>query len=303
MSDLVALPFPGYALLDSGDGRKLERIGSLLVDRPAPPALWRTARDAATWAQASSRVVRTKEGGGFWEHAGQEPRGFSLDWTAPNGRRVSFQIRLTSFGHCGLFFEQEPVWRLLHRTVTDLATRLGRPVKGLNLFGYTGAASLAMAAAGAEVYHVDSAKGVLTWGQDSAKASDLGGGSVRWIHEDAGAFIAHSRKKGFVYDVILADPPSWGHGTSKQVWRFEEGIQPLVDGCRAVLADPGLLLLSSHTLGVQHHALRNVLAGAGFAALDSGEFAQRHVEDVRLLPAGIFAIGANGLDLTALLAP
>ena len=213
---------------------------------------------------------------------------------------LCFKIRLTAFGHCGLFFEQEPVWRLLQRAVSELTARLGRPAKGLNLFGYTGAASLAMAAAGAEVYHVDSAKGVLTWGQESAKASDLGDGRIHWIHEDAGAFLAHSRKKGFSYDVILADPPSWGHGTSKQVWRFEDGIQPLVDACRSVLADPGLLLVSSHTQGVQHHALRNVLAASRFAALDSGEFAQRHDGDARLLPAGIFALGANGFDLAAL---
>mgnify|MGYP000742930453 CR=1 FL=1 len=296
MSDLLAPAFPGYALLDSGAGRKLERIGHLLVDRPAPPALWRPARDAAAWAAASSRVVRTKDGGGFWEHAGAEPTGFTLDWQAANGRRVGFQIRLTAFGHCGLFFEQEPVWRLLHRTVNELGARLGRPVKGLNLFGYTGAASLAMAAAGAEVYHVDSAKGVLSWGQDSARASDLGGGTVRWVHEDAGTFLAHSRKKGFTYDVILADPPSWGHGTNKQVWRFEEDIQALVSAGRAVLSDPGLLMLSSHTPGVQHHALRNLLAGSGFATVDSGEFVQQHADDPRLLPAGIFAIGRNGLD-------
>ena len=292
MPDLLARPLTGYELLDSGDGRKLERIAGVLVDRPAPPAIWRPAWKPERWAAATSKVERTKDGGGFWKHRGKEPQGLSLDWSPAPGRNLRFVLRLTSFGHCGLFFEQEAVWRLLHQ----LAGRLGRPAKALNLFGYTGAAALAMAAAGAEVYHVDSAKGVLTWGKESAAVSTLGTGSVRWVHEDALAFLAHSRKKGFRYDLILADPPSWGHGAADEVWRFDEHVQRLADDAVAVLSDDGVLLMSAHTPGVQHAALGNVLSASGLPGVTSGEFAQVHHQDPRRLPAGIFALGAKQGD-------
>jgi 23S rRNA (cytosine1962-C5)-methyltransferase len=297
MPDLITRPIPGYELLDSGSGRKLERIAGILVDRPSPPAIWRRRLGADRWAAATSRVERTKDGGGFWQHRGREPAGLTLDWTPAAERRLRFALRLTAFGHCGLFFEQEPVWRLMHGAVS----RLGRPAKGLNLFGYTGAASLAMAAGGAEVFHVDSAKGVLTWGKESEAASTLGAGRMRWVHEDALAFLAHSQKRGFRYDAILADPPSWGHGAGKEVWQFDEHIQALADACASVLSDDGVLLLSAHTPGVQHQALANVLGAGGLSSVISGEFAQTHQTDARLLPAGVWALGMRTGDPAALL--
>lgn len=290
MAMLLATGPDGYALLDSGGGRKLELIAGVCCDRPSPPAIWRPRLDATAWKRATSTVVRTSDGGGYWTHRGPEPVGLRLPWTAPGGPVIPFVLRFTSFGHCGLFFEQVPVWRLLNRALAAMAPALGRQPKGLNLFGYTGAASLAMAAAGAEVFHVDSAKGVLAWGKESEAAAALPG-RVRWVHEDAMKFLDHSRRKGFRYDAILADPPSWGHGADKEVWRFEEQLQALVDACRAVLADGGFLLLTSHTPGVQHAALANVLGAAGFAATAAGEIGVAHRDDARVLPAGIWALG------------
>jgi 23S rRNA (cytosine1962-C5)-methyltransferase len=292
MSDVVAAPFSGYELIDSGGGRKLERIADVLVDRPSPQAVWRTRLPKEEWDKATSVCERTKDGGGFWKHRAGEPAGKSLTWL--NGPKpLMFQIRFTSFGHCGVFFEQEPVWRALAAAVAAQAKILGRPVKALNLFGYTGAASLAMAAAGANVFHVDSAKGVLQWGKDNAKASALPDKSVAWVHDDVRKFLQHSRKKDFRYDAILVDPPSWGHGADREIWQFEEHLQPMLDDCAAVLSpEASFIVLTSHTPGVQHQALKNALAATGaFVASESGDLGVAHGNDERVLPAGIYAVG------------
>ncbi len=285
MTDLVAAPFPGYALIDSGDGRKLEDVAGILVDRASPAPLWRPRLDAAAWGLSAGRVERRADGGGNWQWRAQDPGDVRLAYDL-GGRRLNLILRFTSFGHCGIFPEQEPVWRLLHRAVAARGA-----CKALNLFGYTGAASLAMATAGAEVFHVDSAKGVLTWGKSSADASDLGSGSVRWVHEDCMAFLDHSRRKGFRYDVICADPPAWGHGKTKdQTWRIEEQLQGLADQLAGVLAPGGTVMLCAHAPGLQSAALANVLAAAGLPVTDAGDLVQRHRDDERLMPAGVYAL-------------
>lgn len=294
MTDLIAAPFPGYALIDSGDGRKLEEIAGILVDRASPAPVWRPRLDKSAWGKVAGRVERRADGGGNWVWKGKDPGELKLPYEI-GGRRLNLVLRFTSFGHCGIFPEQEPVWRLLNRAV---AAR-GR-CKGLNLFGYTGAASLAMAAAGAEVFHVDSAKGVLTWGKSSADASDLGTGNVRWVHEDCIAFLEHSQRKGFKYDVICADPPAWGHGKEKkQMWRIEEHVQLLADLLAAVLAPEGVVVLCAHAPGVQADAVRNVLTAAGLPVAASGDLVQRHRDDERRLPAGVFAL--SGRDAESLI--
>lgn len=294
MRDVIAAPFPGYELLDSGNGRKLERIAGVLVDRPSPQAVWRPQSPRSEWDRATSVCERTKDGGGFWKHRNGEPGPLALTWGG-TPKPLTFQIRFTSFGHCGLFFEQEPIWRALAAATAAQCKQLGRPVKVVNLFGYTGAASLAMAAAGATVFHVDSARGVLQWGKDNAKASALPDKAVNWVHDDVRKFLAHSRKKEFRYDAILVDPPSWGHGTDKEVWQFEEHLQSMLDDCAAVLnLDAGYILLTSHTPGVQHQALKNALAATkSFTTAESGDLGVAHKSDDRILPAGVFAIGAK----------
>lgn len=293
MTDLIARPFTGYALIDSGLGRRLEDIAGIRVDRASPAPVWSPRLDPATWAQARGRVERRADGGGTWIWRDRDPGAVPLPYEV-GGRRLSLELRFTSFGHVGIFPEQEPVWRLLSNAV---AAR-GR-CKGLNLFGYTGAASLAMAAAGAEVFHVDSAKGVLSWGKASAEASDLGGGTVRWVHEDCLAFLDHSIRKGFRYDVICADPPAWGHGKTKdQQWRIEDHLQTLAERLVGVLAPGGLLVLCAHAPGIQRDALVNVLAAAGAEATVAGDLVQAHAEDPRRLPAGVYAaVGSDAKTL------
>ncbi len=295
MSDIIAKSFPGYALLDSGSGRKLELIIDLLVDRASPAPVWRQQFNEQEWQKAVGRVERRSDGGGNWHWQQQDPGEIILPY-AIGDRELNLLLRFTNFGHIGIFPEQEPIWRLLHAAVNSRGS-----CKGLNLFGYTGAASLAMAAAGAEVFHVDSAKGVLSWGKSSAEKSDLGQGAVRWIHEDCMAFLEHSERKGFKYDVICADPPAWGHGKSKeQQWKIDEQFQALAQRLANVLSPEGFIVLSAHAPGVQKHAVANVLTAAGLPVNYAGDLTQAHQNDARLLPAGVCAM--SGPDTEQLLA-
>ena len=206
-----------------------------------------------------------------------------------DGRKLQFRLKFTSFGHCGVFFEQIPVWIWLYNEVKVLKEKLGRAPKVINLFGYTGCASLVMAAAGAEVFHVDSSKGVLDWGKESLTLSKLPAQSVRWVQEDAQEFLKHSFKKNFTYDGILADPPSWGHGAKKEIWDFEKSIHVLSELILSVLnKDNSFLFLTSHTHGVQPEALRNMIYDRRWKEINPGELGVKHQNDERILPAGIF---------------
>lgn len=279
---------PHYELLDSGLGRKLEIISGVKVTRPSPQAIWKPLLGDKLWNEATSNCVRTKDGGGKWEHRKEPSENLILPFEI-DGKKLQFRLKFTSFGHCGVFFEQIPVWIWLYNEVKFLKEKLGRAPKVINLFGYTGCASLVMAAAGAEVFHVDSSKGVLDWGKESLAASKLPAASVRWVQEDSLSFLGHSFKKNFTYDGILADPPSWGHGVKKEVWDFEKQIHVLVEAMLSVLnRENSFLFLTSHTHGVQPEALRNLISDKRWKEKDIGELGVKHQNDERILPAGIF---------------
>lgn len=282
-----------YQLLDSGLGRKLEIISGLRVNRPSPQAIWKPILKDAEWNLATSNVIRTKDGGGKWEHKKEPSPNLSFPFEI-DGRTLHFRLKFTSFGHCGIFFEQIPVWQWLYDEVKFLKAKLGRAPKVVNLFGYTGCASIVMAAAGAEVFHVDSSKGVLDWGKESQDLSKIARDSVRWVQGDAQEFIRHSFKKNFIYDGILADPPSWGHGVKKEVWDFEKHIHLLVEGMLNVITrENSFLFLSSHTHGVQPEALRNLIFDKRWKMMEASELGVKHQNDSRILPAGIFATGRS----------
>jgi 23S rRNA (cytosine1962-C5)-methyltransferase len=285
---MITKNLPHYELLDSGLGRKLEIISGIKVNRPSPQAIWKPKLATAEWNKAPSNCVRTKDGGGKWEHQKEPPQNLTLPFEI-DGHTLQFKLKFTSFGHCGVFFEQIPVWQWLYQEVKLLKQKLGRPPKVINLFGYTGCASIVMALAGAEVFHVDSSKGVLEWGKESLALSRLSPKSVRWVQEDSMEFLKHSFKKNFTYDGILSDPPSWGHGVKKEVWDFEKSIHLLVEAMLAVLhRDNSFLFLSSHTQGVQPEALRNLLLDKRWKELTVGELGVKHQQDDRVLPAGIY---------------
>jgi 23S rRNA (cytosine1962-C5)-methyltransferase len=286
---MITKNLPHYELLDSGLGKKLEIIAGIKVTRPSPQAIWKPRLDANQWAQASSNCIRTKDGGGKWEHRKEPNPNLSFPFEI-DGKKLIFRLKFTSFGHCGIFFEQIPVWEWLYQETKALKEKLGRSPKVINLFGYTGCASLVMAAAGAEVFHVDSSKGVLDWGKENLALSKLPQASVRFVQEDAQEFLKHSFKKNFIYDGILADPPSWGHGAKKEVWDFEKSIHVLTELMLSVLnPNNSFLYLSSHTHGVQPEALRNILHDRRWKSVTAGELGVKHQNDERILPAGIYA--------------
>jgi 23S rRNA (cytosine1962-C5)-methyltransferase len=285
---MITKNLPQYELLDSGLGKKLEIISGIKVTRPSPQAIWKPRLDQNTWNQATSNCLRTKDGGGKWEHQKEPNPNLTLPFEI-DGRKLIFRLKFTTFGHCGVFFEQIPVWIWLYNEVKTLKEKLGRAPKVINLFGYTGCASIVMAAAGAEVFHVDSSKGILDWGKENLTLSKLPQTSVRWVHEDAQEFLKHSFKKKFTYDGILADPPSWGHGAKKEVWDFEKSIHVLTELMMSVLnKDHSFLFLSSHTHGVQPEALRNIVHDRRWKDVTASELGVKHQNDERILPAGIF---------------
>lgn len=291
MTSLTSINIPGYQLLDSGFGKKLEIIAGLTVERPSPQAIWAPKLSESEWSKATSVCIRKSDGGGTWKHKNnKEPQDLSIKWEG-----ITFKLKFTSFGHCGIFFEQEAVWNTLIQESLKLEKELGRPLKFLNLFGYTGCASLAMLKTGAEVFHVDSSKGVLTWGRENAEASQLDLKKIKFIQEDVKAFIKHSLRKGFKYDAILADPPSWGHGANKELWEFDQMIHELVMDCYNILnREKSFFFLSSHTHGVQSEALRNIMSDhKSKKDITVGELGVGHAHDARILPAGIYAFAKN----------
>lgn len=292
---MITQNLENYELLDSGNGKKLEIISGIMVSRPSPQAIWKPRLKESEWQKATSNCLRTKDGGGKWEHLKQPKDDLYLDFSI-DGRKLRFRLKFTSFGHCGIFFEQIPVWQWLYEEVKFLKNKLGRSPKVINLFGYTGCASIVMAAAGAEVFHVDSSKGVLDWGKESLSLSKIDSKSVRWIQEDAQEFLKHSFKKNFTYDGILADPPSWGHGVKKEVWEFEKHIQVLVDLMNSVLnKENSFLFLSSHTHGVQVEALKNLISDKKWKHVIAEELGVKHQNDPRILPAGMFTAAQSYL--------
>lgn len=292
---MITENLPNYELLDSGLGRKLEIISGVRVIRPSPQAIWKPQLKDADWSNVNSNCIRTKDGGGKWEHKREPGADFALPYVI-DGRKLQFRLKFTSFGHCGVFFEQIPVWEWLYNETKYLKEKLGRAPKVVNLFGYTGCASLVMAAAGAEVFHVDSSKGVLQWGQESQALSKIAKDQIRWVQEDAQEFLRHSFKKKFTYDGILADPPSWGHGVKKEVWEFEKHIHLLVELLHSALnRENSFLFLSSHTHGVQPEALKNIIMDKRWKVTEPGELGVRHQNDPRILPAGMFVAAKSYL--------
>ena len=291
---MISKNLKNYELLDSGLGRKLETIAGVRVIRPSPQAIWKPRLTEANWQMANSVVHRTKDGGGTWEHKKPIADTLTFDHLIHN-KSMKMKLKFTSFGHCGVFFEQIEVWNWLFEQVTALKEKLGRAPRVMNLFGYTGGASLAMALAGAEVFHVDSSKGVLVWGKESQALSKIPEKSIRWVQEDAQEFLRHSFKKNFVYDGVLADPPSWGHGVKKEVWEFDKHMTVFMDLLHATIEkNNSFIFLSSHTHGVQQEALRNLLAqDKRWKSLECGELGVAHQNDERILPAGIYCRGRS----------
>lgn len=234
--------FYDYEVIDTCDGEKLERWGDVILIRPDPQILWKGEKLSPLWDDAHARYERSSSGGGHWEYYKQLPESWNIKY-----RDLTFLVRPTGFKHTGLFPEQSVNWGMLMEAVKSA----GRPVKALNLFGYTGAASVALASAGASVCHVDASKGMTAWAKDNARLSGLENAPIRWIVDDCAKFVQREIKRGNRYDILLMDPPSYGRGPGGEIWKLEDSVYDLVELCSRVLSDdPIMFLLSSYTTGL-----------------------------------------------------
>ena len=231
-----------YEVIDCSKGEKLERWGDYILVRPDPQVIWDTPRKEKGWHKMNAHYHRSKKGGGEWEFF-DLPQQWSIHY-----RNLTFQLKPFSFKHTGLFPEQAANWDWF----SGLIKKAGRPVKVLNLFAYTGGATIAAAAAGASVTHVDASKGMVTWAKENAASSGLTDAPIRWIVDDCVKFVEREIRRGNHYDAIIMDPPSYGRGPKGEIWKIEESIHPLVKLCAQLLVDrPLFFLINSYTTGLQ----------------------------------------------------
>jgi 23S rRNA (cytosine1962-C5)-methyltransferase len=272
-----------YELLDSGGEEKLERYGSFLLARPDPQALWDKKLPEEEWAKANARFVREGREG-KWQTKESLPH----EWQIKFGD-FTFLIRPTSFKHTGLFPEQLSNWQWSE----GLIKNAGRPIAVLNLFGYTGGASLAAARAGASVTHVDASKTAVTWARENAEASHLADKPVRWIIEDALTFVEREIKRGSRYDAIIMDPPAFGHGPKDELWKIEEDFVALVKLCMELLSQkPLFILINGYAAGYSSLAFAynlEAIAKKFGGSIEHGDLTVAQSNSTRVLPCGIFA--------------
>lgn len=272
-----------YELLDSGRGRKLERVGPWLLERQGTCAWWQPKLPAARWDEAHAIHIRSKAGGGHWQFRQALPEAWTVTF-----RGLQLEIRPTPFGHLGLFPEHESQWQWMRGHIEAQAKQ--RDIRVLNLFAYTGAASICCAQAGARVTHVDAAAGIIRWAQQNATLNGVGD-RIQWITDDAMAFVARELRRGRRYDGILLDPPTFGRSGAR-VWSIEEHLPPLLANLAALLTDdPLFFILTCHTPGFTPMVLSNLLAeatGKSSSAYSAGELLV--VESTgRPYPAGAYA--------------
>ena len=274
-----------YEIIDTSKGEKLERWGDYLLIRPDPQVIWDTPRTAGGWKTPNAHYHRSSRGGGEWEF-------FDLpdQWTIRYGQLgLSFHLKPFSFKHTGLFPEQAVNWDWFSCKIK----KAGRPVKVLNLFAYTGGATLAAAVAGASVTHVDASKGMVTWARENAKASGLEEAPIRWIVDDCVKFVQREIRRGNVYDGIIMDPPSYGRGPKGEIWKIEEAIFPLVELCAKLLSkDPLFFLINSYTTGLAPSVLSYML---GIALKDKNGHVEADEVGLPVTGTGlILPCGASG---------
>lgn len=236
----IAPDWRDYRLLDCGGGERLERWGKYTLARPDPQAIW-PRTEPELWKRADAVYHRSSTGGGRWEIRSL-PESWTIGW-----REQTFNIKPMSFKHTGVFPEQAANWDFIVQQVRAA----GRPVSVLNLFAYTGGATLAAAAAGASVCHVDAARGMVAWARENAKSSGLSDAPVRYIVDDCKKFVQREIKRGRRYDAVIMDPPSYGRGPTGEVWKFENDIAPFLELCAGVLSpEPLFVIISSYTAGI-----------------------------------------------------
>ena len=274
----IANQWKDYEVIDTSTGEKLERWGDYILVRPDPQVIWNTPKNNAGWRKKNGHYHRSVKGGGEWEFWNL-PEEWSIHY-----KELTFHLKPFSFKHTGLFPEQAVNWDWF----SDKIKKAGRPVKVLNLFAYTGGATLAAAASGASVTHVDASKGMVTWAKENAVASGLGDAPIRWLVDDCVKFVEREIRRGNHYDGIIMDPPSYGRGPKGEIWKIEEKIYSLVCLCEKLLSkDPLFFLINSYTTGLQPAVLSYMLGSA---------IAKKHGGKVSADEVGL-PVSASGLVL------
>ncbi len=277
----IADNWKDYEVLDTSSGEKLERWGDYILVRPDPQVIWNTPHDHAGWSHKNGHYHRSAKGGGEWEF-------FDLpqEWTI-HYRELTFHLKPFSFKHTGLFPEQAVNWDWFSRMIREAH----RPVKVLNLFAYTGGATVSAAAAGASVTHVDASKGMVTWAKENAVSSGLGDAPIRWLVDDCVKFVEREIRRGNKYDGIIMDPPSYGRGPKGEIWKIEESVFPFIELCSKLLSDDALfLLINSYTTGLQpavlSYMLNTVLTKRFGGQVEAEEIGLPVTESGLVLPCG-----------------
>jgi len=247
----IAKNWVDYKIIDTSDNEKLEMWGNVVLVRPDPQIIWKSEHKSPLWNTPHAHYHRSSQGGGAWENKKKFPESWQIKYN-----ELVFNIKPTGFKHTGLFPEQAVNWDFM----TEKIKKAGRPIKVLNLFAYTGGATLACAKAGASVSHVDASKGMVAWARENAESSGLTENPIRWLVDDCEKFVAREIKRGNKYDAIIMDPPSYGRGPNGEVWKLEDNIYELVKLCVGALSDnPLFFLLNSYTTGLSPSVMAYLL--------------------------------------------
>ena len=249
---LLADNWKDYMLIDASDGAKLEKWGDIILSRPDPQAIWSCRTEQNLWNDAHAVYYRSKSGGGSWEFRKKIPDAWQIKY-----RDLTFNVKPMGFKHTGIFPEQAANWDF----IIDKISSSNRKIKVLNLFAYTGGATVASAYAGAEVVHVDAAKGMVNWAKENAASSGLKDAPIRYIVDDCVKFVEREIRRGNKYDAIIMDPPTYGRGPKGEVWRFEDELFSLIQKCSKLLSDnPLFFIVNSYTSGISHLVVSNVVS-------------------------------------------
>lgn len=282
---LITKPSTDYELIDSGDGEKLERYGKYVLRRPDPQALWNKTLSEIQWKNADAYFFRDSDKKGWKKNKEMEN-----EWQVFFGN-LKFNIKPTAFKHTGIFPEQKPNWEFIKSKVQSRKSK--GSVKVLNLFGYTGGATLAALSAGAEVTHVDGSKAAMNWAKENAELSGLSKLPVRWIIDDARKFVMREIKRGVKYDGIMMDPPSFGRGGKGEIWKIEENFSELLEKCSQIISEnPIFFIINGYAAGyspIAYHNALNTIMAKYRGDIEFGELTIEESKGGRLLPCGIFA--------------
>lgn len=248
----TASEWKDYELIDCSDGERLERWGDVILIRPDPQIIWKTHKLHPLWKKADARYLRSSSGGGRWEVYKKIPDRWTIDY-----KDLMFNVKPMGFKHTGIFPEQAANWDM----VAECIKSAGRPVKVLNMFAYTGAATISALKAGAQVTHVDASKGMVQWAKENARSSSVEDKSVRWLVDDCVKFVEREIRRGNHYDIIIMDPPSYGRGPGGEIWKLEDEVYGLCEKSVKLLTDDSLMfLISSYTTGLSPAVMEYILA-------------------------------------------